>query len=81
MAQTVSASGVDFLAPHKKNSKIECALCVYNLIERKFQLKAKCDTVSHYWKGFQNKPAATGAPAGVTSFTAGYFVFWYFDNF
>ena len=25
-------------------------------------------------QGFQNKPAAAGAPAGVTRFTAGYFV-------
>ena len=38
MAQAVSASGVDFLAPHKKNSKTECALhvtFVIDLIERK----------------------------------------------
>ena len=39
MAQAVSESGVDFLAPDKKNSKKECALYVTyitDLIERKF---------------------------------------------
>ena len=42
MAQAVSASEADFLAPHKKNSKTECALYVtfiIDLIERKIQLK------------------------------------------
>ena len=32
-----------------------------------------------WYQGFQNKPAAAGAPAGVTRFTAGYFVLTCFD--
>ena len=39
VAQAVSASGVDFLETHKKNSKTQWALYVTfitNLIERKF---------------------------------------------
>ena len=44
VAQAVSASEADFLAPHKKNSKTECALYVtfiFDLSERKFQLKCQ----------------------------------------
>ena len=44
VAQAVSASEADFLAPHKKNSKTECALYVtfiFDLSERKFQLKGQ----------------------------------------
>ena len=44
MAQAVSASGVDFLAPQKKNSETECALYVnfiIDLIGREFQLKGQ----------------------------------------
>ena len=44
MAQAVSASGEDFLAPQKKNSKTECALHVTfitDLIETEFQLKGQ----------------------------------------
>ena len=38
MAQAISASGVDFKAPHKKNLKTECApyvTFIIDLIERK----------------------------------------------
>ena len=44
VGQAVSASVADFLAPHKKNSKAECALYVtfiFDLSERKFQLKGQ----------------------------------------